>query len=113
MPPAKSTAAIADALAAIPNRELRALRSVLDDDSVTVPQLLRWLDAATARELSRRAGFEAELECPSVYIRSPGEVESSLVVLAFLHVHLKKHAAVAKFIDTAADALCVTRAASL
>lgn len=106
-----SIADIAAALAAIPDRELRALRATLDGESVIVPGLLTWLDEATGWEINRRAGSYDELLDPRTAI-DQGDVECSLVVLAVLSAPFRNVVGVANFLDATAEVLCTTVASS-
>ena len=108
-----SIAAITAALAAIPDGDLRDLPTILDGETVIVivPELFAWLKAASSWEVDRRAGSHRELPGPRSAILEAGDVECSLVALAFLQATLRNIAGAADFIDATADALCAVEAA--
>ena len=97
------------ALAAIPDRELQALRAAIQGSPNIVPGLSAWLEGATDWEINRRAGFDYELLGP---IRAIGdeEVDRSLLTLAvlaaqFLDDGREESAPVAEFLECAAAVL--------
>ena len=98
-----------DALAAIPDRELHALRDAIEGSPNIVPGLLAWLEGATDWELNRRAGFDYELLGPSAAI-DDSELGCSLPTLAVLSAQFRddgraESAPVADFLDCAAAVL--------
>jgi hypothetical protein len=99
-------AGIAAALAAIPDAELRALRTALDGASVRGEKLLSWLESALAWETDRRAGVCRRLTGPRAVICRQCDIESSLVALAFLHAPLRNVTGAANLLDATAAALC-------
>ena len=99
-----SIADLAAALAVMPDHELHALRAAIDGEPVIAPGLLAWLEAATAWEISRRAGSHHELHGLRAAI-DDGEVECSFVALAILHASFRNAVGVANFLDVTAAAL--------
>jgi hypothetical protein len=87
--PTGSIADIAAALAAMPEQELHSLRAKLDSESIIVPGLLSWLEAAIGWETNRRAGACHELLGLRATVTGDSEVECSLVALAFLQAQLR------------------------
>ena len=97
---------IAYALAAIADEDLQGLRTVLNEETVAVPALLEWLDAAIGWEVNRRAGSCRTLNHPRTTITDQETRECSVVALAMLYAQLHNVAGVAEFFDVTADALC-------
>jgi hypothetical protein len=108
--PTGSIADIVASLAAMPEQELHALRANLDSESIIVPGLLSWLEAAINWEITRRAGACHELLSPRTAVIRESEVECSLVALAFLQAQLRHLTGAARFLDVTANALCVINA---
>jgi hypothetical protein len=106
-----SIAGLTAALAAIPDHQLHFLRATIDQEPVIVPGLSAWLEAATAWEISRRAGARFDLPDPCAAIAG-GEVECSLVALAILGARFREAAGVAHFLDTTAAVLCADASGS-
>lgn len=104
---------IIDALAAISCRDLHSLRAMLSQETIGVPALLAWLDAATDWELNRRTRSCRTLHDPRITIREQGQIETSLVALAVLHAQFRNVAGVTDFLDVTADVLCTGVSAGL
>lgn len=97
------------ALAAIPDRELQALRGAIAGVPALVPGLFAWLESATDWEVNRRGGFHYELLGPHSAIDDT-ECASSLVALTVLSAQFRNDSRpdsvpVADFLDAAAAAL--------
>ena len=96
-------------LAAIPDRELHALRAAIEGSPNIVPGLLAWLDGATDWEINRRAVFDYALLGPIRAIADE-EVDRSLLTLAVLSAQVRgdgrgESVPVADFLDCAAAVL--------
>jgi hypothetical protein len=74
---------IADALAVVPERELRSLWADVENCPHLTPGLLAWLEAAVDWELHRRRGFLYHLLGPTAAIDDT-ECDASLAALAVL-----------------------------
>jgi hypothetical protein len=100
-----SMADLVAALAAVPDQDLRLLRTAVDGDPPIVTSLSTWLKAATDWEINRRAGAGFGLPDPRAAIGG-SDTESSLVALAILFSRFRRVAPVAHFLDTTATLLC-------
>jgi len=96
---------IAAALAALADDDLDALRMAIEDESIFVPQLRRWLATAIGAESGRRSGSAGDVPDPRGVIDAQ-DAERSLVALAILHSALRPFARIAHFLDVTADVLC-------
>ena len=97
---------IAAALAAMADDDLESLRTAIEDESVFVPELRRWLENAVDAEGARRRGAASrDLPDPRRVIGAE-DAERSLVALALLHSALRPFERIAHFLDVTADVLC-------
>lgn len=108
-----SIADIANALAEFSDRDLRELGAILNDETIAVPALSKWLTAALTWEINKRAGACRELHSPRITISGHSDVEASLVVLAVLQAQLRGVTGATCFLDATADALCTRDASEL
>jgi len=97
------------ALAAIPDRELHALRAATENSPNIVPGLSAWLEGATDWEINRRADFCYDLLGPRAAI-DDSEFDRSLLTLAVLAAQFRddgraESVPVADFLDCAAAIL--------
>ena len=104
---------IADALAAISHEDLQCLRAKLNAETIAVPALLEWLDAAIDWELNRRTGRCRTLQDPRLTISTQDEIEASLIVLTILYAQLRDVEGATDFLDVTAGVLCTVDGAGM
>lgn len=94
------------ALAAIPDRDLRALSAAADTARGPLEGLIAWLEHAASWEIDRRAHRDYAL-CEPLEALDESDVPESVVTLATLALHFNRdaHDEIAAFLTAAADCL--------
>ncbi len=101
------------ALAAIPDRDLRAFSAAAESSTGLVGGLVAWLEHAAGWEIDRRADHHYPLREPMEAMEVI-EIPDSLLALAVLELQFRHdagHEAIAVFLTAAAD--CIRPACSM